>query len=188
MRRLDVLVVMTGVVYVRCKRTLCFNARANRRGVHAGVTSVDGTRALSWMVVTGTSHAVVYASRSPDSLGGIFSFAGEIASHPRTECSQRVAQALLAKTLHDLRARRVLPEHVSHLLDHSVEAAIIGNRHHFEYILRGKKVLFRVGSTSEDGLKASARETRVLQTMRRRRAGIAQRSRPCYAGKSNRKV
>ena len=66
-------------VYTLRKRTLGLDMRADRRGVHAGVTSVDGTHASPWAVVTGTWHAVVCASRSIDSLGGTFSLAGEIA-------------------------------------------------------------------------------------------------------------
>ena len=66
-------------VYTLRKRTLGLDVRADRRGVHAGVTSVDGTHASSSTVVTGTWHAVICASRPTDSLGGTFSLAGEIA-------------------------------------------------------------------------------------------------------------
>ena len=45
-RRGGVLAVMTRVVYTRCKRTLGFDVRADRRGVHVGMTSVDATHAF----------------------------------------------------------------------------------------------------------------------------------------------
>jgi len=78
-RRGDVLAAMARVVYTRCKRTLGFDTRPDRRGVHSGVTSVDGTQTSAWMVAPSVWHGARCALRSPDSRAGTFSFSSEIA-------------------------------------------------------------------------------------------------------------